>query len=117
MRMPLDTWGEVMAIAPRGTLADLTLQDAAGRTVKVFGLAAFRVSSMQPGDPVWLFGLRTRDKRGGPESWRHPHNFFEVADDDPFARAWTLEVFASSSRCPPPKHSVSGASYRAARQG
>jgi len=97
MRMPLDTWGEVMAINPRGALADLTLHDAAGRTVKVFGLAAFRVSSMQPGDPVWLFGLRTRDKRGGPASWRHPHNFFEVADDDPFARAWTLEVFASNS--------------------
>lgn len=97
MRMPLDTWGKVIAITLRGALADVTLHDAAGRTVKVFGLAAFRVSSLQPGDAVWLFGLRTRDNRGGPESWRHPHNFFEVADDDSFARAWTLEIFTNAS--------------------
>jgi RecB family exonuclease len=95
VRMPLDTWGEVVAIVTRGSLADLTMRDAAGRTVKVFGLAIFRVSAMQPGDTAWLFGLRTRDKRGGKELWRHPRNFFEVADDDPFARAWTLEVFTN----------------------
>lgn len=94
VRMPLDTWGEVVAVAVRASgLADLTMRDAAGRTVKVFGLAAFRVSTVQPGDAVWLFGLRTRDRRGGPESWRHPRNFFEVADDDLFARAWTVQSF------------------------
>jgi RecB family exonuclease len=94
VRMPLDTWGEVVTFAARATgLADLTIRDAAGRIVKVFGLAAFRVAEVQPGDAVWLFGLRTRDKRGGPESWRQPHNFFEVADDDPFARAWTVQSF------------------------
>lgn len=93
-RMPLDTWGEVVTIGARGDLADITLRDAAGRIVKVFGLATFRVSSTQPGDAMWLFGLRTQDKRGGPESWRYPRNFFEVPDDDPYARAWTVQSFS-----------------------
>jgi hypothetical protein len=94
-RMPLDTWGSVVAIVSRtDDLMDLTIRDAAGRLVKVFGLAAFRLAKAKPADEVWLFGLRTTDKRGGPELWRHPRNFFEVADDDPFARAWTVQVFA-----------------------
>lgn len=94
VRMPLDTWGTALSIHPRSDgLVDLTLRDVADRMVKVFGLAAFRVSDVRIGDAVWLFGLRSRDKRGGPELWRHPHNFFEVSDDDPFARAWTVESF------------------------
>lgn len=96
VRMPLDTWGDLTTIARRGDgLADMTIRDAAGRTVKIFGVAASRVAELHPGDKVWIFGLRSRDKRGGPESWRHPHNFFEVADDDPFARAWSMQVFVS----------------------
>jgi hypothetical protein len=96
VRMPLDTWGNAVDVSPRAHgLVDLTLRDAAGRTVKVFGLAAPRVAGVRPGDTIWLFGLSTRDKRGGPSVWRHPHNFFEVADDDPFARAWALQSFES----------------------
>jgi len=98
VRMPLDVWGEITGVFPRQDgLADLTVRDAAGRTAKVFGLAAFRVEDVRPGDRVWFFGLRTRDKRGGPELWRHPHNFFEVADDDPYGRAWTVQVFSRRS--------------------
>jgi RecB family exonuclease len=98
VRMPLDVWGKVVAITPRpGDLADLTICDAVDRTVKVFGLAAFRVKRIAPGDKVWLFGLRTRDRRGGPGLWRHPQNFFEVADDDSFLRSWTLEMFTASA--------------------
>jgi hypothetical protein len=94
VRMPLDTWGEVLTIAARqDALVDLTIRDSAGRTVKVFGLAAFRVCEVGPGDRIWLFGLRTTDKRGGPDLWQHPHNFLEVADVDPFARAWTVQSF------------------------
>ena len=94
VRMPLDLWGEIVSVVLRpGGLADLTIRDAAGRTVKIFGLAALRGEEVGPGDVVWLFGLRTRDKRGGPELWRHPRNYFEVADDDPFARAWTVQAF------------------------
>jgi RecB family exonuclease len=113
VRMPLDAWGEVVRVEARSTglVIDLTIRDAQGRTVKVFGLAGFRASAMQPGDAVWLFGLRTRDKRGGPGSWRHPHNFFEVADDDPFARAWTLQVFTAPAVSPAiPATSITGAS-------
>jgi RecB family exonuclease len=99
IRLPLDTWGQVVAFVKRDQgLVDLTIRDAAGRMVKIFGLAMFRVGGLMPGDEVWLFGLRTRDRRGGPEAWRHPHNFFEVADDDPYGRAWTLESFTAAVR-------------------
>ena len=98
VRMPLDIWGEVVSVSAGFTgLCDLTMRDAIGRTVKVFGLAAFRLSGVQPGESVWMFGLRTRDKRGGPGSWNHPRNFFEVADDDQYSRAWTLEAFRDQS--------------------
>ncbi len=93
-RMPLDVWGEIIGIVahPDG-LVDLTINDAGGRTIKVFGLVALRDEAVRPGDAIWLFSLRTRDKRGGPEFWRQPHNFFECADDDPFVRAWTVQAF------------------------
>lgn len=98
VRLPLDTWGTAVSIRARTDgLVDLTLRDAADRMVKIFGLAAFRVSEVKIGDTMWLFGLRSREKRGGPELWRHPHNFFEVSDDDPFTRAWTVESFVEPS--------------------
>lgn len=97
IRMPLDTWGHVVASVERDHgLVDLTIRDAAERMIKIFGLARFRVAGLGPGDEVWFFGLRTRDRRGGPEAWRHPHNFFEVPDADPYGRAWTLESFTGT---------------------
>lgn len=93
-RMPLDTCGEISRITARANgQSEVTLTDAAGRVVKIFGLAHERTAILAPGMRVWMFGLRTRDRRGGPEIWRHPHNFFEIGEDDPFARAWTVQVF------------------------
>lgn len=98
VRFPLDVWGELVTVVPRGdNLADVTVRDAAGRAVKVFGLMGSRLDAAKSGDVIWFFGLRTRDRRGGEGAWRHPLNFFEVADDDPFARAWTLETFVVST--------------------
>lgn len=94
VRMPLDTWGDVVDITTRGSgLVDLSLVDAARRTVKLFGLMESRTAGCERGDEIWLFGLRTRDRRGGPSVWRHPQNFFELSDDDLYARAWSLESF------------------------
>jgi hypothetical protein len=94
-RLPLDVWGNVVNVSPRENAAsDVTLLDAAGRIVKVFGLLNARISGLRQGERLWLFGLRTRDRRGGPSRWRQPRNFFELSDDDQFARAWTVESFA-----------------------
>ena len=95
VRMPLDTWGTVdkIDLVTNGQ-CNATLRDAAGRTVKVFGLLQSRLSMAREGDGIWLFGLRTRDRRGSVDSWHHPLNFFEIAEDDPFAQAWSLQVFA-----------------------
>jgi hypothetical protein len=101
-RLPLDTWGDVANISPCGNAAcDVTLMDAADRMVKVFGLLGARLSGLRQGDRLWLFGLRTRDRRDGPDRWRHPRNFFEFTDDDAFARAWTLETFAEPTDVAP----------------
>lgn len=95
-RMPLDTWGVTTEVLRRAdNLLDVSIKDAAHRAVKVFGLSAFRLAGLKPGDKVWLFGLHSTDKRGGPDLWRHPRNFFEVADDDPFSRAWALQAYSS----------------------
>jgi hypothetical protein len=97
VRMPLDTWGEIAKITSgRNAQSDVSLTDAAGRMVKVFGLLQARLETLATGDRLWLFGLRTGERRGGPERWRHPWNFFETADDDPYARAWALQTFTEA---------------------
>ena len=96
-RMPLDVWGKVIEMRPQSTdRCDVRMIDAANRTVKVFGLTRSRVEGLSENDRLWLFGLRTRDRRGGPESWRQPLNFFESTDDDPYAHAWALQSFEAA---------------------
>jgi hypothetical protein len=93
-KLPLDTWGTVERIS-RASQGDweLLLLDAANRTVKVFGLAQARITGLNLGDRIWLFGLRSLDQRGTQHAWRHPRNFFEYSEADRFARAWNLAVF------------------------
>lgn len=98
VQMPLDVWGELVAIeSPDKQTANITIVDAAGRTAKVFGLAAFRTAGIRQGDTVWLFGLHTQERCGRPGFWRHPYNFFEISNDGEPTRAWTLEMFTESS--------------------
>lgn len=97
VRMPLDVWGKVVEMTPQSTdRYDVRMMDAAKRTVKIFGLARSHVEGLSEGDNLWLFGLRTRERRGGPESYRQPLNFFESSDDDPYAHAWALQSFGSA---------------------
>jgi hypothetical protein len=93
-RPPLDVWGvvEKVAAAPEDRV-DLTLRDAAGRMVRVFGLDSSRTAGAEAGQTLWFYSLRSGDRRGGPDMWRHPVNFHEVLGGDPHGRAWALEVF------------------------
>jgi hypothetical protein len=96
--MPLDSWGELIEIAVKsGELCNVTIMDAGNRTAKVFGLLRARIDQLATGDRLWLFGLRSSDRRRGPGGWWHPRNYFEVADDDPYARAWSLETFTGGN--------------------
>jgi RecB family exonuclease len=99
VRMPLDTWGTLHRIdlGPNGQF-NATVRDAAGRTVKAFGLQQSRLNIAREGEDMWLFGLRTRERRGSADGWHHPLNFFEIAEDDPFAQAWSLQVFGGDDR-------------------
>lgn len=93
-RLPLDIHGRVeqMHIRPDG-FADIVLQDAAHRKVKLFGIEACQMANVQPGDQLWFFNLRALTSYNGQNEWRHPANFHEVSLDDPLDRAWTLQVF------------------------
>jgi RecB family exonuclease len=102
VRMPLDIWGSVVGIAITSeTSCDVTVIDAENRRVKVFGLLRSRVEGMPIGRHLWLFGLRTSDRRRGQDGWRHPRNFYEVAEHDPYARAWSLESFGDHNQDSP----------------
>jgi RecB family exonuclease len=91
--LPLDIWGEVRSIAVSGPKADLELEDAAGRRVKVFGVDARRIRTVTEGDLLWFFGLRARMGRSAGGEWHHPLNFYESSPDVGPDRAWSLEVF------------------------
>ncbi len=100
-RGPLDTWGRVTDIKQRSrALVDLTVNDAAGRRVRIFGVEAGRVADTRLGDQIWLFGLRARSIRDPGGKWRHPVNFYETSDDEPRERAWSLEIFGETEGRP-----------------
>jgi hypothetical protein len=93
--LPLDTWGHLVDIkGSSDTACDLTLRDAADRTVKVFGLLKVHIQAVQAGDRLWLFGLRTKDRGNTLASSSHPRNFFELSDTDPYDRAWGVAVYS-----------------------
>jgi hypothetical protein len=93
-RFPLDVWGQIEDVKPDvAGKTRLTLRDEAGRRVVISGVSSSRVEAVGAGHQVYMFGLRTRDRTGGQESWRHPRNFFESTTDDPYDRAWGLAVF------------------------
>jgi hypothetical protein len=92
-RLPLDIWGRVQAISPRGGLLELDLRDAGGRRVKIFGVDSRRVGSIQSDDTLYFIGLRARLRRSQGGEWHHPLNFYEVSPDGRQDRAWSLEIF------------------------
>lgn len=92
--LPLDIWGDVEALGSRPAgLVDITLRDVAGRRVKVFGVLMAHLGGTTVGDRLYFFGLRGRPQSVGDGLWQHPLNFFEVSEDTPRDRAWSLEVF------------------------
>jgi RecB family exonuclease len=94
--LPLDIWGVVESFTARpGGLVDVVVRDDAGRKGKVFGVLMARIEGANVGDRLYFFGLRGRPRRMADGLWHHPLNFFEVLEDTPRDRAWSLEVFRS----------------------
>jgi len=93
--LPMDTWGTVVGIQSQPGGCELTLEDAAGRGVKVTGLdaARFEFSSLERGHRIYLFNLRSDSgRRGG-----HPRNFFEMPRSRFERRAWAMQAYADCS--------------------
>lgn len=95
--MPLDIWGEVIALTEGESGISLELRDAAGRRVKIQRLSKRHVAlvSSGPGAKLFLFGLAT--SRSAPSNGRfyHPRNFFEFPADSSQRQAWSLSIFTT----------------------
>lgn len=91
--MPPDVWGRIEKIEPHLDSNALTIRDAAGRTVKIFGLRDALVAKIDIGINIWLFGLSTKGFGYDGGTYRHPLNFFENDPSNPWSRAWSLQVF------------------------
>jgi RecB family exonuclease len=96
-RMPLDLWGDVLAVASQGSQWVLDVQDAAGRRARVTRLDGRHeeLTRVCPGMRVWMFGLSaaTSPIRG---RWFHPRNFYELPAETNQRRAWSLAIFAEA---------------------
>jgi hypothetical protein len=91
--MPTDAWGIVDRIELRREGNTMAIRDAEDRTLKVFGLRDALVVDVGVGKNVWLFGLSAKRVAYDGEMYRHPLNFFESDPNNPWSRAWALQVF------------------------
>jgi hypothetical protein len=98
VRLPSDTWGEVIERNPCSTgVVHLTLRDAAQRIVKIFHASSDVLRQAMIGDYLWIFNLLTRERRVGGVLFWHPLNFYETDPNEPSDRAWALQVFHTSA--------------------
>jgi CRISPR/Cas system-associated exonuclease Cas4 (RecB family) len=92
--LPPDVGGTVENVVIRSEdLLHLELRDEADRQVKVFDLARDHLREVREGDELWFFGLRTYPRSYGEDRWHHPLNFFEVPEEEPAKRAWSLRIY------------------------
>lgn len=99
-RISYDVWGTIQAMSEGAGGIDVTLEDAAGRRVRIdrldrrHGLAASHL-----GRALWLFEL---ESPGSGRNFRgqryHPRVFHELPRDRRERRAWGAQVFLGSDR-------------------
>ncbi|WP_456849632.1 RecB family exonuclease [Bradyrhizobium sp. USDA 4504] len=94
-RIPYDSWGTVLAVNAGAGGTDVTLEDAAGRRVRVDRLAhRHGLTASAAGRKIWLFDLESpgpgRDFKGNRY---HPRVFYELPRDRLERRAWGAQVF------------------------
>lgn len=98
-RIPVDTWGHVVAVTVKG-MPSLILDDAAGRRVSVDRLdSRHELDGVEPGSPLWLFALNAAGRGRGTDGRRyHPRNFYEMPRDRWERRAWTATSYGDLNR-------------------
>ena len=96
--VPFDTWGRVVAIQG-GERAIVDLEDAAGRSVRVRELdEPQRWTDLASDQHVWFFNAKPVAVRRARDGRRlHPRAFRDLPVQPADQRAWTLEVFVTSS--------------------
>jgi RecB family exonuclease len=95
--LPLDTWGAIETMASSWDGWTVTLLDASGRRVRIFGLDDHLPwSTLIEEDTLAFFGLKAHGDAVHGIRWLHPLNFYERSPHAARDRAWSLEVFASS---------------------
>jgi hypothetical protein len=99
---PFDLWGAVFGIRVAGErLAELELNDAAGRTVRISGLEAWLGDGdLHPGDDVWLFNLQPNETLPHHGAYTHPLNFHGSPPSRGWPPALRLRVYVGENAAP-----------------
>ena len=100
--LPLDVWGEIKSAKtdPTGGLS-IRLEDAAGRAVRVDGLAPRHgAGSLVPGEQVWLFDLESSEDRSQHGVIVQPRNFHERPPGPRWSEARWCRVYSGESSAP-----------------
>jgi hypothetical protein len=90
-----DTWGTIVSIKDSGPSVEITLDDVAGRRVRVQRLRPRQgLGELRIGAAVYLFGLEcTGSGRGWNGRAFQPHAFHETGGDPHSRTAWTTAIF------------------------
>ncbi|MBK9145172.1 MAG: PD-(D/E)XK nuclease family protein [Candidatus Melainabacteria bacterium] len=97
--IPLDTWGRVTMTKEREDSVTLDLRDAAGRSVRIDGLAWSKfLTPPAIGETMYFFNLEPTERTMSHGARIHPRNFHELPPDGGriFKRAATLQVYRES---------------------
>lgn len=93
--LPLDTWGSVVQVRPRGQRATVTIRDDAGRLVDVLGIEGSFAVALFPGTRASFFELQTNQvTRGSSNLWDHPTQLHDQPPAPTDRRSWAVAAFA-----------------------
>jgi len=94
-RISYDNWGLIAAVIGRADGIDVTLEDAAGRRVRIDRLERRHgLTSSHLGRALWLFDLESPGPGRNFKGQRyHPRVFHELPRDRRERRAWGAQVF------------------------
>ena len=92
--LPLDVWGHIDRIEQDKVGVTVSLEDAAGRRVRIEGLAEDRrLIDVDRGDELFFFGLQPTEDTFRHSSKIHPVNFHERSPGKPWPEALQTRVF------------------------
>jgi hypothetical protein len=95
---PFDIWGTVLKVdRSEGRVSGLEMLDAAGRQVRLRGLASRLSDALHPGVEIWLFNLESSENLPAHGIYRHPRNYHATAPSRAWSNALRLQVYVGQN--------------------